>query len=308
MTAVHLAPELTDRPWRRELYEGDLLLVPPSPASLELAAFARELIAEAFAPHDPVVAQRSMDVEDWVGRFAPVKTTFIHHPRTAELITQVVRRVGCDLDDTFWDVPRLRGVTSDSYLTAGVGYAHHPHRDTWYSAPLNQINWWMPLHPCRRDNVMAFHCDYFGRAVANSSDAFDYYRWNSSGRKNAARHVRSDTRVQPRATEAVSLDPELRIIGPVGSLLLFSAAHLHSTVPNTSGVTRFSLDFRTVSVSDLEAARGAYNWDSRPTGTSLRDFHRTRDFAPLPPELIERFDSGDSDAGELVYLPQPSSQ
>jgi hypothetical protein len=33
-----------------------------------------------------------------------------------------------------------------------------------------------------------------------SSD-FNYYQWNTDRRKNAARHIKSDTRVQPRAEE-----------------------------------------------------------------------------------------------------------
>jgi len=52
----------------------------------------------------------------------------------------------CDLDDTYLDMPRLRVVSSHGYLTTGMGYAHPPHRDTWYSAPMAQINWWLPTY------------------------------------------------------------------------------------------------------------------------------------------------------------------
>ena len=62
---------------------------------------------------------------------------FIHHPRTLKLIRDVVEELGCGLNDTYIDVPRLRMVTHGGYLTSGVGYAHHPHRDTWYSAPMS---------------------------------------------------------------------------------------------------------------------------------------------------------------------------
>ncbi len=50
------------------------------------------------------------------------------------------------------------------YLTSGIAYAFHPHRDTWYSAPFNQINWWMPVYDIRPDNAMAFHLRYWDRA------------------------------------------------------------------------------------------------------------------------------------------------
>lgn len=304
MTTVHVSADLPDEDRRRMLYEGDLIVLPATESSLALVAFAQSMIGDAFAPFDPLVAQRTMDVEDWVGRFAPVKPAFIHHPHTAELIPRVLAEAGCALDDIYWDVPRLRGVTSDAYLTSGAGYAHHPHRDTWYAAPLTQLNWWMPLYPCHRDSVMAFHPEYFARSIDNSSAEFDYYRWNAQGRQEAARHIHSDTRPQPKATGPVALDPELRVVCDVGSLLVFSAAHLHSTVPNTTGLTRFSLDFRTVSRSDLSDGIGAQNWDSNPSGTSLRDFHRALDSAPLPEDLVERYDSGDPAAGTLVYTPE----
>jgi hypothetical protein len=86
-------------------------------------------------------------------------------------------------------------------------------------------------------------------------------------------------------------------------MLIFSAAQLHSTVPNTSGRTRFSIDFRTVSLMDLETGRGAPNIDNRSTGTTLRDFLRASDFTPVPEEVIARFDVGSKHEGALVYEP-----
>jgi hypothetical protein len=49
-------------------------------------------------------------------------------------------------------------------------------------------------------------------------------------------------------------------------------------VPNTSGRTRFSIDFRTVNIDDVVSRREAPNVDSECTGTSLRDFLRASDF------------------------------
>ena len=69
---------------------------------------------------------------------------------------------GCDPERTYFDVPRLRTSTSNDYLTTGIAFAFHPHRDTWYSAPFSQINWWIPIYPVVADNVMAFHPQYLG--------------------------------------------------------------------------------------------------------------------------------------------------
>jgi len=199
--------------------------------------------------------------------------------------------VGCDLTKTYFDVPRLRTATSDNYLTSGLAYAFHPHRDTWYSAPQCQINWWLPVYEVVPENCMAFHPRYWTEPIKNSSRGYNYYRWNKESRASAARQIKADTRKQPKPEEPMELDPQLRVVTPVGGLLLFSGAQMHSTVPNTSGFTRFSIDFRTVHLDDVETHTGAPNIDSECTGTSLRDFLRGTDFARLPEDLVAPYDT-----------------
>ena len=70
--------------------------------------------------------------------------------------------------------------TSDDYLTSGIAYAFHPHRDTWYSAPMCQINWWLPIYEVEAGNVMAFHPHYYSRPVNNGSNRYNYQEWNET--------------------------------------------------------------------------------------------------------------------------------
>jgi hypothetical protein len=152
--------------------------------------------------------------------------------------------------------------------------------------------------------VMAFHPRHFDRPVRNGSAAYNYYEWNRTSRRDAAKHVGADTRRQPRPEEPVDLDPQIRVIPPVGGLMLFSGAQFHSSVPNDSGVTRFSIDFRTVHLDDVRAHRGAPNVDAACTGTTMRDYRRASDLAPLPEQLVSEYDSGPPvDARHLVYRP-----
>jgi len=304
MHTLYVDSTVSEEKRRQRLYEGQLFVFSPSTATRALCDWARELLQDAFAPHDPVRAQYEMPVERFVEIFAPVKPAFIHHDKTKALLREVVAQHGCDLDETYVDVPRLRGVTSDGYLTAGVGFAHHPHRDTWYSAPMAQLNWWLPIYDFESESSMAFHPRYWSEPIANGSTDFNYYEWNAVGRKDAAKMIGQDTRKQPKPAEEVEPHPQLRVVCPVGGVVLFSAAQLHSTVPNTSGSTRFSIDFRTVNVADLAAGRGAPNIDSRPEGTALRDFLRGSDRSPMPEELISKYDSGRPvDEGVLVFRP-----
>ena len=108
---------------------------------------------------------------------------------------------------------------------------------------------------------------------------------------------------QPHPEEPIEMDPQIRLIGPAGGILLFSAASLHSAVPNTSGQTRFSIDFRTVHLDDLVGKVGAPNIDTAATGTSLRDFLRGNDFAPIPDDIVALYDSEPETDGELVFQP-----
>jgi ectoine hydroxylase-related dioxygenase (phytanoyl-CoA dioxygenase family) len=170
-----------------------------------------------------------MPVEQYAAILEVLKPKFIHHPRCKELIKGVLKELGCELEKVYFDVPRLRTSTSDNYLSSGLAYAFHPHRDTWYSAPQNQINWWMPVTEMVPENSMAFHPRYWKEPVKNSSRDYNYYRWNKESRSSAAKQIVSDTRKQPRAEEPMELDPQVRLVLKPGSVILFSAAQIHAT-------------------------------------------------------------------------------
>ncbi len=46
------------------------------------------------------------------------------------------------------------------------------------------------------------------------------------------------------------------------------------------------MDFRTVHLTEIICRNGAPNIDSSPKGTSLRDFLRSKDLAPMPEDLV----------------------
>jgi hypothetical protein len=289
MNTVFFDSGANDDARRKELYGGQIHVYSPRPSSVELCNFARQMCEEAFAPHDPQVAQYQLPVERFAAILAELKPKFIHHPTSKRLIQKLLSEMGCDSAKTYFDVPRLRTSTSDEYLTSGISYAFHPHRDTWYSAPLCQVNWWMPVYEIVPENIMAFHPRYWSQPVRNSSRVYNYQEWNQTSRQNAAQHIKADTRVQPRPEEVLELDPQLRVATPVGGIMLFSAAQMHSTVPNSSGRTRFSIDFRTVHLDDAATRRGAPNVDSACTGTTMGDYLRGTDLAHLPDNVIAMY-------------------
>lgn len=300
MNTVYFDSAVSDDVRREQLYDGQLHVISATPGSRALVALARELIREAFGGLDPETAQYEIPVERYAAILADLKPKFIHHPEAKRAIQRILADVGCDLDQTYFDVPRMRTATSDDFLTMGIAYAFHPHRDTWYSAPQCQLNWWLPIFDLESDRSMAFHPTYWSKPVKNSSSGYNYAEWNRTSRFNAMEHVKSDTRFQPKAEEPIELNPQVRVITPVGGLLLFSSAQLHSTVPNTTGRTRFSIDFRTVHLGDAIEFRGAPNIDSACTGTTMNDYLRGSDLAHLPADLVAQYEATGAHPAELA--------
>jgi Phytanoyl-CoA dioxygenase (PhyH) len=300
MTNIYFDTPCSDRDRRSALYAGGIFVYSPSAATKQLCELAEQLINEAFAPHDPRTIDRHLSMEDCSAVLAKLKPAFIHHPDCKRLLPQIISSIGGDPDAVYFDVPRLRSAYPTTYLTSGIAYAFHPHRDTWYSAPMSQINWWLPITEITPQNCLGFYPEYFHKPLRNNSEIYNYAEWNRTARGEAARHVKSDTRVQPRPQEEVKAEP-VKIICPPGGLIMFSGAHLHETVPNTSGVARYSIDFRTVHHDDAIAHLGAVNVDSRCTGTTMNDYLRCSDLRHFPEDLV-------ASHGDEVRNPVPPMQ
>lgn len=278
---------LTDESRRQQIYDGNIFLTSAVPSVASLCDFARAMIEEAFPGGDPRKAQFNLSVEEYVKILAQLKSGFTNHQRTKELLRDVLVEFGCDLEKTYFDVPRLRIATHGGYLTAGLGYAYRPHRDTWYAGTLSQVNWWVPIYPLKVEQALIFYPSYFDRAVRNTSNEFDYDEWCRVGRQQAASQIEVDTRKHPLALEELPASSELRLVCDAASAISFSCGQLHATAPNTSGATRFSLDFRTIHLDDFKQGEGAFNVDAAATGTTAGDHIRASDFSRFPTELLQ---------------------
>ena len=299
MGAIYFDGDLTDDQRRSALYDGALLLFSPRATTRALCEFSREMIDAAFAPLVPEHAHDEIPVERYAQILAELKPAFIHHPESKRLIRELLVDFGCDPERTYFDVPRLRSSTPGGYLTTGIAYAFHPHRDTWYSAPRCQLNWWLPINELTNHNGLAFHPQYWSRAIKNGSRRYNYAEWNRASRFDAAKHIGTDTREQPKAEEQFDWADEIRPLCSPSGLILFSGAQMHSSVENTTDRTRFSIDFRTVHLDEVETGRGAPNLDSECTGTTMGDYLRCTDLAHIPQEWIDRYDGGFGRVGAL---------
>jgi hypothetical protein len=301
MASVYIDPELSDDARRERLYAGDIIILSATPGTRALVSLARGMLEDAFAPHDPRTVHNHRTPDKVAAVLATLKPEFIHHPQCKKIISLIMSESGVDLDKLYFDVPRLRSAYPSHFLSSGIAYAFHPHRDTWYSAPMCQINWWLPIYPLDPNNSMAFYPRHVEEPVKNNSEIYNYYEWNTKNRAAAAQHVKSDTREQPKPQQP--LDPvTIRYLPPPGGVIVFSGAQLHETVPNTTDLARYSIDFRTVHLDDVRARRGAPNLDSRSTGTTMRDYLRASDLQKLPEEIVQLYDDGTATADQVLYF------
>lgn len=148
---------------------------------------------------------------------------------------------------------------------------------------------------------MRFDLQSFDQVIQNSSGGFDYYK-NNAARLNTASQISNERQVRPAALNHTPAE-ELVVVPAPGAVMLFSGAQLHSSIANTSGRGRFSVDFRSVDVADLHAGRGAPLVDVDCTGTAVRDFRRVADDAPFDESTVTRLFGPPPLDSTLVFAP-----
>ena len=305
MVNVYIDPAFDDEERRSHLFAGDVIVYTHVPEVESFAAFARALINEAFDPQDPITVHESRTREQLADTLIDFKPKFIHHPESMEHLRRITKALGASPEATYADVPKLRTAFPSGSLNTGIAYAFQPHRDTWYAAPMQQVNWWLPVWPAAADNVMEFFPRGFGHEVENNSGDYDYYVANAWRGDIKSFSGAKDARVHPAPLAPLTEDePRLTLVPPVGGIMLFSGDQLHASIPNTTAVTRYSIDFRTVDATDLARHRGAPVVDVACRGTSLRDFHRLTDGAGFTEDEIKPYDT---EGAEGIKVFQPSS-
>ena len=177
----------------------------------------------------------------------------------------------------------MRTSTAQGYLTTGIAYAFHPHRDTRQSAPFSQLNWWLPIYPITADNGLAFHPRYWYTPVKNSSRVYNYTEWNATKLQTSpqAKSVPTLGSSLSRKKKSNWIRRSARCVSPVGSSF--------SQVPSctqTSGTRQPRLGSASICVpvhiDDAAAGIGAPNIDSGMHGSprrALSALQRSRTYA-----------------------------
>lgn len=258
------ATPLTVRDFHDRIYGGQILRFDAIPAMQSLALCAQEFLEKAFHPHHPAEIHRHLSHEAQIPRFAELQKQFWKLEAVNTLWREVFRTIGLDPQGLTRDHLHLR---FQPHQDRGAEYSRARttstlafHRDTWGSNIYSQVNWWAPVFPISEGRTVAMYPALWNRAVANTSAQYDLAKILERSRAQGRNAVSADEAI-PHLTE--ELDPALAVpvVIPPGSIIAFSGAHAHAGVPNATGLTRLSLETRTVLVEDMREGRGAPNVD-----------------------------------------------
>lgn len=265
-----------DRAARERLFGGAILVFSGVPETAAFVAALRERAEAAFAPHDPPLAQQHLPREELARRCEALTQEVEGDRFLAQQLDGLLAALGADPALTHRDRMRLRIQVSGGDLDGRRPMTLPPHRDTWGSNVMAQVNWWAPLWPLDPGRTIAFWPELFARPVENSSAAWDYDALIASRKRGTTGYP-----LLPRACAPEALGPARPAIVPVGDIMAFSGAHLHAGTINTTGLVRFSFELRSVDAEDLREGLGAPNADGAAPRTPLQWFRRLGDGAPL---------------------------
>ena len=261
---------------RDSLFRGQIHVFSPRAESVDLVACIRGLVSPRFDGRQDIDRVHETVSDDEVyAQVQQVRSILVKDPSVRERLGFLVNALGFDRSRNLVDLPRLRCVLPGKHGDTRAAPAYGIHRDTWYANPRCQINWWIPLHDIEADQGMDFFPDYFDQPIRNSSSGFTFSDWHRT--VGFQRASSAETALYPATIEPIHDQRTLAFPLVAGSVLLFSAAHLHRTHPHDSFRTRFSVDFRTVDEQDLLDGRGAPDVDNASEGQAEATYRYLRE-------------------------------
>jgi hypothetical protein len=265
------------------LYAGEVVRYRALAQMAAITAFTRDFVQERLAPYPVPQIHRHLQPQVLARKLGEVQGAYAQASEAKILWSALFAAIGLDLQDTARDRLLLRfqahtdpqSTPTWSRSTATVGF----HRDTWGTNLSAQINWWAPVWPITAGRTFAIHPELWDVAIANNSADFNLAEVME--RLRTAPETLGPGQLAPRPTDPVDPSSGVPVVLEPGEIIAFSSAHAHVGVPNHTGLTRISLETRTVSVSDTRARRGAPNVDGHARWVAPGMFRRLSDGVAL---------------------------
>jgi hypothetical protein len=262
--------------FRRRLYEGEIFRLAATQSSARLVQDAWEVIERELGGRGSArEAQFSLTDDELFRRVGKIRKHLFLEDPFHRAVREIMADCGFDPSRNAFDPIRIRVVAHRGDENPKAAPVYYGHRDTWYAHSQAQLTWWIPLHDVTEDETFVFYPEVFARPIGNDSEDFDYDQWTRDGwgLKIGWQDPKAGmTARYPGQKGELDPGPPLGFAARGGEIVLFAGAQFHKTVPNRTGRTRFSLDFRTVHLDDDARGIGAPNADNRSRGSALKDY------------------------------------
>lgn len=277
---VAFGEETSSASLHASIFSGEILVFRGAPAVATLVDYADRMVQDFFPNGPPEKAADRLAPADFIKRMAALRRRYGEDPEAARLWREALAQCGCALERTYWDHVRVRVNPS--------GRSHHSrrivnlpaHRDSWGSNLAQQINWWAPLYPLSEGRTLLIYPQAWNRPVANDSADWDLLELK---RRRAEGDVR-DYPLLPTASDPSQWGAPLALLPEPGDIVAFSAAHLHASAVNETGLCRFNIEGRTIDADAFAAGGGAPDPDGAAPRRALHWFTHCLDGRPLGPE------------------------
>ena len=281
-TVFETTGPIGDRRRGARIFDGELIVYRSLAAVAALIARADAMIRAAFAPHDPLTAHAALEPATYADIAEGLIAAFEKDATVRALYRAMLEAAGVDGARVYWDRLRLRIQPPGEQPTSRRVMNLPPHRDSWGSNVLAQLNWWAPIYPVTAERTLVIYPAHWSTPIANTSADWDYHALRARRRAGDDCYP-----LLPVATGEVDTSDAWSCVIEPGDLLCFSGAQLHASVPNTTPLARFSTEVRTVSIDDLRLGRAAPDIDGAAPRRPLEWFRRMTDGAPLTDAMDE---------------------
>lgn len=276
VTVVETPEPIDDGSRGAQIFGGALIVYRGLAAVAALISRADTMIRAAFAPHDPLTAHEALEPAAYAEIAEALIAAFEKDATVRARYRAILEAAGVDGSRVYWDRLRLRiQPPGEGHMSRRVMNLP-PHRDSWGSNLLAQLNWWAPIYPLTAERTLVVYPAHWSTPIANTSAGWDYHELRARRRAGDDSYP-----LLPVATGDVDTSDAWACVIEPGDLLCFSGAQLHASVPNTTPLARFSTEVRTVGIDDLRLGRAAPDIDGGAPRRPLEWFGRIADGAPL---------------------------
>ena len=280
MDVIEATEAMSDEQRSEIIFGGDLILFRQIPAMLELCQYVDQFMSKALDGRSPEHAMHQLPSDEYLQFIIDMQQRFQDDAETKKIFFRVLQETGVDLSATYHDYFPMRVVSAQEKFTTGLRTTVGHHRDTWGGNVQSQCNWWAPIYDLEAERTMAFYPDYWDKPTVNTTADWEFSKYLAA-RRETPKGVKVPYPGAPELLEPVDEANAFKVVLNAGDVLCFSSAHLHATVPNTTDVTRYSVEMRTINLADLKAGRGAPNIDNAGKNVRYNWYRHTLDNASL---------------------------